>query len=378
MADDDADLELDEAPAAEVEDAEPERGASVREHLERAVKKHSAESEETTEKPKREDRGAKGRDSSTGKFTKDKTAAPERPLASGAKLPDSPTETKAAPVTPTATDAAPKSWTKEAQGQWASLPQQIRAEITKRETDMANGARQLQQRYGSIHETVQKAAPMFQKYGRSPDEGIAQIVAWFEAIERAPQAAIAELAKSYGVNLSTGPAPTAQPGVPPNQNPTQAQQLDPRYATREQAQQWEQFLQRQQASATVAAVNAWGANKPHYQNETVRLKMRSIVAGAAQTKDSSYLKPDGSEIDLDKVYEEAIWAIPEVRETILKEQAEARKAERQAAAEKARRAASSMRPGAPGNAGPAGYNSGLKKGSPIREHIKAALEEHRS
>lgn len=375
MADDDANLELEEAPVVETEDAEPERGASVGDHIRAAFKKHSGEGPESPEKPpaRREDRGAKDRDRS-GKFTKE--AKPDTaPRATGKEPEPKPME----PAAPPTADAAPKSWTKEAQAKWQALDPQIRAEISKRENDMAAGAAQLKQRYGGIHEQYQKLAPLFQKYGRTSDQGLEQIGLWFEAIERNPQVAIAELAKSYGVNLGQpGPAPTSPPGATPNTTPSQAQSSsDPRIEqllrTVGQIQSAEQVRQQ---SATQEAMRAWAANKPHF--EAVRATMAQIIAGAEKMQDSSILDESGVRIDLDKVYERAIWQIPDVRAALLKEQAEARKAERQAAAEKARRAGSSVRPGAPGSAGPANGATAPKKGATVRDSIRAAIEELRS
>ena len=88
--------------------------------------------------------------------------------------------------------------------------------------------------YGGIHNLVQDLNPIFQKYGRTPDQGIEQMGAWFSAIEKAPQATLIELAKQYGITLSAQPgtAPTSQPGAAPN--PTADHRLD--QALRELAQ----------------------------------------------------------------------------------------------------------------------------------------------
>jgi len=382
LADEAEDLELD-APEAESNtadsDVEEGRGRSLRETITKAMDRHREPStaSDRDDKPRPspkepDDKPARERDAS-GKFVKADTAAPT--AATGTQP-----EAKPAgiPVTPTATGDAPKSWTKEAQAQWAGLPQWARDQISKRENDMAAGAAQLKQRYGAISELTQRALPMFQKYGRDANQGMEQIVSWFEAIERNPQIAIAELAKSYNVNLNaTGPTPTAQPGASPTQNPTQAQPSDPRIdQILRRLGQYESAEQTRQQSATNESLKAWAANKPHF--EAVRNVMGLIVAGAAQRKDDTLLKPDG-QWDLDKIYDMATGAVPEVRATMEREAAEARAADRKAKAEEARRRAASVRPGAPGNAGPAGHNSHRPpKGASVRDSIKSAIEELRS
>jgi len=380
LADEAENLELDEPTVggeADTGDVEEGRGRSLRDTITRAMDRHRepATPPDRDDKPQPQpkdtaDKPARERDAS-GKFTRAETA----PSATG-KEPEA--KPAATPVTPTATGEAPKSWTKDAQAQWNSLPQWARDQIAKRENDMAAGAAQLRQRYGAIHETTQRAEPMFQRHGLDANQGIDRIVQWFEAIERNPQVGIAELAKAYRVNLNaTGPTPTAQPGATPTPNPTQAQPSDPRIdQILQRLGQYDRAEQTRQQSATNESLKAWSANKPHF--EAVRNVMGLIVAGAAQRKDDTLLKPDG-QWDLDRIYDMATGAVPDVRAAMEREAAEARAADRKAKAEEARRRASSVRPGAPGSAGPAGHNSGKPpKGASVRDSIKSAIEELRS
>jgi hypothetical protein len=264
---------------------------------------------------------------------------------------------------------------------WDRLSPEDRALVTQRETLMTEGIRKIQQQYGGIHQVTQKLAPVFQKYGRTPDQGIQQMADWFEAIERNPAVALSELAKAYRIDItklgaSSLPANAGgQPGVNSN-SPSIVPTNDPRIEQLTQAVRSMQAAdQVRQRTATVEGLKAWGKTKPHF--DKVRLAMAHVVHVASLTNDPGIWDQDGR-LNLDAVYDKAIWMVPEVRDQILKEQQEAARAERKAKTEKSRRAGSSLKTGSPGTTFRKPNSGQSPSGSTLRDDIMSAIEELRS
>jgi hypothetical protein len=161
--------------------------------------------------------------------------------------------------------------------------------------------------------------------------------------------------------------------------------------------QFEAMTAAQQQSAAQKTVEVWAKDKPHF--ERVRQKMAQLINMDAlllqqgQPAVNGFIK--GDQIDMDAAYEAATWADSEVRGEILREQQERNEAaakeaadkvradaelklrleKAKADAEKAKRASSSLRPGAP--------ISGLNGAAPgrqpsrsesVRESIRRALQ----
>jgi hypothetical protein len=272
--------------------------------------------------------------------------------------------------------SAPNGWSAEAKAEWSRLPPHVQAAVTKRETEMSAGARQLQERYGGIHKIVstQLTAPA-QKYGLTPDRILENALSWFQVIEQNPAQGLAALARTYNIDASKlGTAAPAPANGASNGSPQQQQYQDPRVD--QIARTVMEMQQRGQQDATQAELRQWSANKPHF--DKVRLAMAQIVSGAAQLQDTSILTADGASVDLDKVYEKAIWMDPEIRSAVIKEQQEAARAARQQQADQARKAGSSVRPGTPGSGSARNGEVKPKKGESVRDTIKRAMAELRS
>lgn len=357
--------------ADELHDEQPER-LSVRDSINKAWKEHGGELPESRQ-PK-DDRDKPGHD-------KQPVAAADKgaPGRKGAdKAPASvpvTTDRQGTEASPAPAGSAPSGWTKEAQAEWGKLPPAVQAAITKREIDMSAGAKQLQERYGGIHKTVQTLAPTFQKLGVTPDRGLENMVSWFQTIEQNPLEGIKALAQTYKIDASKLGA--ALPAPAPNgssNGQTQPSLADPRYD--QLARTVAEMQHRGHQEAQNAELTAWSATKPHYQ--AVRQTMAQIVAGAAQMQDTSILSADGAKVDLDKVYDKAVWMVPEVRAAVLKENQEAARKARQAQVDNAKRAGSSVRPGTPGSGSSRNGEVKPKKGESVRDSIKRAFSELRS
>lgn len=296
-------------------------------------------------------------------------AKPEKP---DRVTPEKPDRVAAKPKVPPGTAAgtapaeAPKGWTDEAKTAWNALPDAVKAAVAKREADIAEGVKKIQERYKPIHDTVTKAAPMMEKYQQTPAAFVDRIVDWAMAIDRNPAAAIQALCQQYKVDPSKLTAPPATPPAANGTTQPNATINDPRIdGLVSKVQSFEAAEKTRQVSATNEALKAWSSGKPHFA--AVRATMAQIVAGAMQMKDESIFGADGR-IDLDKVYDQAIYMVPEVRDAILKEQRKAHTEAARDAASKARRAGNSVKPSAPA--------SNRAGGKPtLRETIKAAFEE---
>ena len=184
--------------------------------------------------------------------------------------------------------------------------------------------------------------------------GLKALVAAHRMLQREPRAALAHLARRYGIAPSPAAAETPSPaeGGPPDsrsgdQPAGQAlDALDARVAGIERARQAEllqrQTDERQRAQARIDAFrearDGHGAAKhPHF--ERVRAEMGAMVQ----------IDP---ELSLEDAYERALYADPELRAGLLQardeEAARRREAERKAAAAKQKRAAAGQRPSSAG------------------------------
>jgi hypothetical protein len=294
---------------------------------------------------------------------------------------------------------APEGWAKEAKAEWANLPPAVQAAVVKRETDMAKGVDDLKKKYSEIDQALQPRMDVIRRHGHTPAQAVNQLFAWFEALSANPIVAFPALAQSFRFDLKNIPGlaqAQQQPAATQPQEPaketkpedipvgvqTYVKGLEQKIAelqqgfTQQLGQLSSSFQQQSQAKTEEILAN-WAKDKPHF--EDVRRTMAQLIA--SQTVPPL---PNGA-ADLDRAYDMALWALPEVRAKILEEQrkAEADKAAAKVAAEKkaqqeqadkARRAAGSLSVGAPGSpAQPTGKAKGKSKS--VRESIMEARAE---
>lgn len=290
----------------------------------------------------------------------------------------------------------PEGFTKEAKAEWANVPPLVQAAVAKREQDMAAGVEQLKRAQADINQVLQPRMELIRKHGHTPAQAVNQLFAWFEALTANPKVAFPALADSFRFDLKQlnpqQPAPAAAPKEgeqPPGQvNPevqTYINGLEQKLEglARAVSQEFGNLrtnFQQQSEAKTQDILNNWSKDKPHF--EEVRVAMAHMLA-------SGLVQPmaDGS-ADLDKAYDMALYAIPDVRTAILAEQQQKQEAERQGKlerekkaqqeqADKARRASGSLTLGAPGT--PAGLQAGKRpKGKSVRESLNEAIETVRS
>jgi len=286
----------------------------------------------------------------------------------------------------------PEGWTKEAKAEAGKVPAVVQAAITKRETDMAKGVAEIKQRYNEIDQALQPHIEQIRRHGHTPGQAVNQLFSWFEALQNSPDQAFPALMQSFRYDpkrlLGQQKEPAAEANVeqPAGDVPPAVQEyitkLEQRQAAMEQAitnkfGALENTFAEQSYAKTNDILRNWSKDKPHF--EDVRGAMAHFIG-------SGLVPPleDGS-ADLDKAYDMALYAMPEVRTKVLADQAAKAAADRkakadtekkvqQAAADKARRAGLSIQGGAPG-AAVASQGKAKSKSKSVRESIEEARQE---
>lgn len=286
---------------------------------------------------------------------------------------------------------APASLSKEARAEWAKTPKVVQDAIVKREADTAKGVEQLKANYAELDKVLAPRLETLKRTGHKPAEAVNQLFAWFEALSANPDVAFPALANSFKYDWSKlakqpqeQPKPNGQDKVEPSEIPPGVQQyvdgLKKELETlkgqvTEQLGSLQNNFATQSQNRTNEMLGQWSKDKPHF--EAVREKMARLIGAGVG------LKEDGS-VDLDTVYDEAVYANRETRELVLQEQqakadaarkakVEKEKQAQQAQADKARRTAVGLGSGAPGAAAQAGGKP--KPRQSVRESILAAKEE---
>lgn len=201
---------------------------------------------------------------------------------------------------------APSSWSAKVREKWGELPEEVRAEVLRREESHVNGVRKLQEEFQPIKQFTEQLGGVIQEasqLGVAPVQYIHSLAAAERALRTgAPEQrfeALMNLADQYGLplrqylNLPAGQQSAApqQPAIPPQIQ----QELE---ASRQFRQQYEQTtLQRQ--------VEEFATKNEFFED------VRGIMAD---------LMDAGVAKDLQDAYDRAVWSHPEVREVLLQRQ----------------------------------------------------------
>lgn len=271
-------------------------------------------------------------------------AAPEE--AAPAQVSDQP---QTEPVAPLEVSDAPHSWSAEKKALWASIPPEVRPYIAQRETEAHEQISRMGMeiaRYKPVGELIDAHQEMFDRNGFAPIEGMKKLFEAQQVLEQNPMQGIAAIADQFGIDLAAtfgGQQTEGQGGDPQVANlQQQVRQLEQRLAQNQNTQrardEREAEVRRSDAKAEVAK---WSEGKTHFAREDVK-RMMATLMGNGQAK------------TLDEAYEQATYAIPDVRNLVLADQRKAEEAKRleedkKAAAEakKAKGMNGGNRPGAP-------------------------------
>lgn len=201
---------------------------------------------------------------------------------------------------------APISWTAEQKAKWATLPPDTQAYIAQRDKeshDAITRAGQQIKAFEPIGKVIEQYGHVFQKNGLQPHDGIARMMAVNEMLETDAPAAIREIARVYGVNLSGETEQNAEPAS------REVAELKAELA-RVKSHLTAQDRQREAAANETLAreIADFAKDKPHF--ESVRKVMAGLMtSGAAET--------------MQEAYDRAIYADPTIRQSL---QVEAQKA----------------------------------------------------
>jgi len=322
------------------------------------------------ELPKEEisDESTKPRDE-TGKFVKEEKKAPvsEKPVATEPAEPQ-PTETEAPLVTTTGQpidiNRAPASWKPAAKAIWAGLPEPVRAEVYRRESDFLNGNKGLKEN-ADFGQNVQKIAEPYRLLIEAEGSTIEKAI---ESTLRAsatfrvgtPQQKLntwLEIAKNFNVPVQDWlRGLQVQPGQVPQQPQTfQDPRVDQLMASM-QTQERERAAQIERSSNDAAekfisAIDDKGQPLyPFVDNvlDDMTERVRSLSKANPGLSHQDILK---------QAYDAAVWAHPETRAVLIgQQQAQAQKpAETLRKTEQAKRASATNVPkrGALPSTGPA-------------------------
>ncbi|QCL83906.1 hypothetical protein CFBP5875_04640 [Agrobacterium pusense] len=234
---------------------------------------------------------------------------------------------------------------------WAlKRDKQVEATITKKTQELAEQRKAVE----PLLAAQQREDPYLKSIGVTPDVAFATLIATEKLLRMGTPAqksqAIAKLIQDYQIDLNQPPAADPQPN---NNQPADTRLHD-------EVQQLKQSLNSMTSQQVASQVDAFAATKdasgallyPHF--EAVRVKMGQMVA-------------TGDSRPLPELYAEAIWAVPEVRETILEDQ---RRAAATAQTEKAREAAAKARAASNVNVKPGGSNGTARPKLSLREEIE--------
>lgn len=267
-------------------------------------------------------------------------------------------------------DPFPQSWKQDYKKHWSTLPKEVKDYIRQHEADTRKAMtaqdedRLLGKNYRGVHQALQPYMPMIQAEGGTAETAINALLNQAYVLrhgspEQKKQLILSAI-KTYGIDITE---PTSSQGwVDPQVAELQKQLSE----LRDWRQQYEQSVQMNEKASIEGQIAAFGADPKHvhFGNPKVQALMGTLLA-------------NNSASSMEDAYEQAIWAVPELRSTLQAEQlaqAEAKRVEdAKAKANAARRASGSVR----------GTSSGVQlpaqsKGS-LRDDLKAAfasLKDH--
>ncbi|TAX38255.1 hypothetical protein [Rhizobium leguminosarum] len=251
----------------------------------------------------------------------------------------------------------PPGWSTEAKAQFASLPGEVQAAITKREQEVDNGFRVLQDYKG-----LEEFTPLIRQAGMTHADVMRRAIDWEKALIHDPVNTVVHVARMAGVNLhalvngqtdqvlqrssqQAGPQPGLQQGGP-----------QPRHVNVEATV--EHVLRKRDTETQVDAFLSDPANA--HTDDVLDDMIALINAGRATS--------------LQDAYDAACWMRPDIRQQLINQTAQApvreQQAQRAAAADQARRASRSIS----GSSAP-GPTRDAARGQPtsIRDSLRDAM-----
>lgn len=255
----------------------------------------------------------------------------------------------ASTVTAQAAIQPPNGWPEEAKTLWQSLPAQIQAAVDKREQDVAKFTSKSddERQFGrSMYKTVQPYMAQIQAEGGTPESAVQQLLntAYVLRVGSPEQKRqlLLQTAQQFGIDITPPEPSDADPKM---------QQLLNKINQLEGAMRARQRQEQNQLQAEIQTeIQAFATNSEHAHYEEVKAHMAALLR-------------EGAAKDLQDAYDQACWARPDIRATLLSkqnaEQEQKRKADAKLKAEQAKRKGVGLT-GGPGNTGAAPGSQSLR------------------
>jgi hypothetical protein len=344
-----ADLEAAFKADAETQDAAPEPEAEP-------------EQTEKSDRP-RDEHGRFAKVEKTEEIKPEEPAKTETPAETQQAKPvqeQKPAEA-AAIGAPSPTSGPPPGWSVAAKTEYDKLPQSVKDSIAKREEEINRGFQKLQDYKGLDHYNE-----MARNSGTTLDQALARYTAAEDLLSRNFSQGIVGLCQNYGYHpqrlIAELQAMIGQGGQSAAPEAMQAApQLHPILSEVQALKQWQQsFIQQQeqqQAEAINSQLASFAADPANKFFENVRQDMAALInAGKAST--------------LEDAYDQACWLNPEIRQLRIKDEADKKLAEQQAAVNQARKASASLPTGSPASV------RKVSSSSSVRDAVLEAWNEH--
>ncbi|QND39099.1 hypothetical protein HB771_17360 [Rhizobium leguminosarum bv. viciae] len=249
------------------------------------------------------------------------------------------------------THRVPPGWAPEAKAQFGALPPEVQAAISKREQEVDNGFRVLQDYKGP-----EEFTPIVRQAGTTHADVMRKAIDWEQSLIRDPINTVIHVAGMAGVNLQALVA--GQQDQILQRRPQQAQQQPTPQPVNVEATV-EQVLRKRD---TETQVNAFISDPANVHAEAVLDDMVALISA-------------GRASSLKDAYDAACWMRPDIRQQLISQAAPAntvqdQTSQRAAAADQARRASRSIS----GSSAP-GPTRGAGAGQPtsIRDSLRSAL-----
>ncbi|MGR9462260.1 hypothetical protein [Rhizobium leguminosarum] len=251
----------------------------------------------------------------------------------------------------------PPGWSAEAKAQFGGLPSEVQAAIAKREQEVDNGFRVLQDYKG-----LEEFTPLIRQAGMTHADVMRRAIDWEKALIHDPVNTVVHVARMAGVNLHA--LVNGQMGEVLQRNPQQAgpHQGGPQPRSINVEATVEHVLRKRDTETQVDAFLSDPANA--HADDVLDDMIALINAGRASS--------------LQDAYDAACWMRPDIRQQLISQTAPApvreQQAQRAAAADQARRASRSIS----GSSAP-GPTRDAARGQPtsIRDSLRDAMRSAR-
>lgn len=288
------------SPEPRSQDEQSPKKMSIREGINAAIKEEQAKVDKTGRL-----HGEGGKSAPKPKDTAE--AAPQQ----AAPANESPkTEKDAQPADGPKPSGPPPGWSAESKALWDTLPQAVKADALKREADVEKGFEKHRPKLAQYEALEQVIAPhraAFQRSGAPNDAAaIHNALSWVSAVQANPVQGLLAAAQHFGIDPSTLAQSSSR--QPPEGQQDFSAQLQPVIAPVVQdVRAVQQEVQSLRAERITSELATFAKDKPHF--EKVRVTMGQLIqSGAAE--------------GLEDAYQKAIWANPETREQLVREQAQ--------------------------------------------------------